>query len=257
MEFLSCFVKKNGMPEGPSIVILKEAVQAFKGKRVVTASGNSKKTDFKKLEGKKIVDFKSWGKHFLICFPGFTLKIHLMMFGSYRINERKEGAAPRLSLTFSKNTALNFYACSVSTLNEPLDDIYDWSADVMNPAWDSKAAIEKLKAHPDMLVCDALLNQEIFAGVGNIIKNEVLFRIKVHPESVLGKSPLPKRRELVKEAVTYSKQFLVWKKQFTLKKHWLAHTKKICPRDHVPFQKQYLGKTNRRTFFCTVCQTRY
>lgn len=244
------------MPEGPSIVLLKEAVQSFIGKRIRTATGNSKKIDFKKIEGNRIVDFKSWGKHFLICFPDFTLKIHLMMFGSYRINERKD-SAPRLCLTFSKNRELNFYACAVSMLQQPLDEIYDWSADVMNKKWDSKAAMQKLKAHPHMMICDALLNQEIFSGVGNIIKNEVLFRIKIHPESLLGKLPVAKHKELVKQAVVYSYQFLNWKREFTLKQHWQAHTKKICPRDDVPFKKQYLGKTNRRTFFCVVCQKHY
>jgi endonuclease-8 len=244
------------MPEGPSIVILKEAVQSFVGKRVLTASGNSKKIDFKEIAGNKIIDFKSWGKHFLICFSHMTIKIHLMMFGSYRINEHKD-AIPRLSLLFSRRKELNFYACAVSILHKPLDEIYDWSADIMNKNWDAKSAIKKLHAHPSMMVCDALLSQEIFAGAGNIIKNEVLFRIKVHPQSVIRKLPDPKLKELVKEVVTYSFQFLMWKKEFTLKRHWLAHTKKTCPRDDTPLQKQYLGKTNRRSFFCPACQKLY
>jgi len=127
----------------------------------------------------------------------------------------------------------------------------------MNDQWDEKKAMTKLRNHPDMLVCDALLDQNIFAGVGNIIKNEVLFRIRVHPASTLGKLPYAKRKALVKEAVHYSFQFLEWKKAFTLKKHWLAHTKKICPRDHHLIEKQYLGATNRRTFFCSYCQRLY
>jgi endonuclease-8 len=243
------------MPEGPSIVILKEAVKSFTGKKVIEASGNTKIIDTALLKGKKIIDFKSWGKHFLICFDDFTIKIHLMLFGSYRINERKE-AAPRLSLKFAKGE-LNFYGCSVRIIEEPLDDIYDWSADVMNEAWDEKKALKKLKEQPETLVCDALLDQQIFAGVGNIIKNEVLFRIKVHPESKVGKLPAKKLKEFVREAVVYSFDFLEWKKEFTLKAHWLAHTKKICPRDHAGFIKKHLGKTNRRSFFCTVCQVLY
>ena len=35
------------MPEGPFIVILKEAVQAFKGNNVVQAIGNTKTIDLK------------------------------------------------------------------------------------------------------------------------------------------------------------------------------------------------------------------
>ena len=137
------------MPEGPSIVILKEAVQEFKGKKVISVTGNSKK-DIQRLAGKKIIDFKSWGKHFLICFPSFTVKIHFMLFGSYRINEGKE-SPPRLSLKFKKGELI-FYACSVQFIEEPLDELYDWSRDVMSESWDPKNAIKQLKQNPTMLV---------------------------------------------------------------------------------------------------------
>jgi endonuclease-8 len=240
------------MPEGPSIVILKEAVAEFKGQKVLEVSGNTK-VDFSRLEGKKITDFKSFGKNFFICFgKKLSVKIHFMLFGSYRINERKETAA-RLSFLCSKGE-LNFYACSVKLVEENLDDIYDWTADVMNDAWDEAAARKKLKALPETVVADALLDQDIFAGVGNIIKNEVLYRIKLHPKSKLGKVPARKLTEMIRQARIYSFDFLEWKKQYVLKKHWLAHTKRVCGRDGAPIVKEYIGKTNRRTFFCNKCQ---
>ena len=108
-----------------------------------------------------------------------------------------------------------------------------------------------------MLVVDALLDQTIFAGVGNIIKNEVLFRIKVHPETKVGALPARKLTELVKEARIYSFQFLEWKKAFVLKKQWKAHTKKVCTTCAGPLTKVYLGKTARRTFYCAHCQVKY
>jgi len=242
------------MPEGPSIVILKEAVSSLKGKKVIAISGNTK-VDLAHLEGKRVIDFKSWGKHFLICFKNSAIRIHFMLFGSYRINEKKESPA-RLSLQF-ENGELNFYACSVKLIEEDPDEIYDWSADVMSDEWDPAKAKRKLKKLPDLLVCDALLDQNIFAGVGNIIKNEVLFRIFVHPESKAGKLPTKQLNALIKEARNYSFDFLEWKKQYVLKKHWLAHTKKTCPRCKIPLIKQYLGRTNRRSFFCNNCQNLY
>ena len=42
----------------------------------------------------------------------------------------------------------------------------------MADEWDPAAARRKLRARPDALVCVALLDQDVFAGVGNIIKNE-------------------------------------------------------------------------------------
>lgn len=242
------------MPEGPSIVILKEEVQSFKGKKITSVQGNSK-LDIQRLSGKKIIDFKSWGKHFLICLDDFTVRIHFMLFGSYRINDKKE-SVPRLRLIFKKGE-INFYACSVKFIEENLDGVYDWTSDVMNPEWDPAAAKRKLKEKPEMLVCDALLDQNIFAGVGNIIKNEVLFKTHVQPEARIGDLPAKKINELVKDSRDYSFQFLDWKKQHVLRKHWLAHTKKICPECKFPFTKKHCGKTNRRSFFCADCQQLY
>lgn len=243
------------MPEGPSIVILKELVSAFKGKKIVGASGNTKTIDLSLLKGRKIVDFKSWGKHFLICLPDRTVRIHFMLFGSYSIDEKTK-PNPRLQLDFSKGT-IYFYACSVKLIEEDPDAVYDWSADVMNDRWDAARARKKLKALPDMLVCDALLDQHIFAGVGNIIKNEVLYRIGVHPESKVGKLPPRKLGDMIREARNYSFDFLKWKKAFELRKHWLVYAKKTCP-DGKPVEKaKQMGRTKRRTFWCEGCQVLY
>lgn len=242
------------MPEGPSIVILKEELAGFKGKKITEAAGYTK-IDLDRLNGQKITAIKSWGKHLLICFKGFTIRIHLLLFGTYRINERKK-ANPTLRLTFEKGE-LNFYTCAVKLLEQPLEEVYDWEADLLSDEWNHTKAMKKLRQLPDMLVCDALLNQDIFSGSGNIIKNEVLFRIRVHPLSKVGKLTLKKRRELVQEARQYSFDFLEWKKRNELKKHWQAHTRKTCPRCHIAFEKEYLGTSQRRSFFCNNCQKLY
>ena len=241
------------MPEGPTILILRDQCQQFAGRKVLRVEGNSKVIDASRMKGRKIEAIRSWGKHFLVCFPAFTLRVHFMLFGSYRINERRE-SPPRLSLGFSKGEELNFYACSVRYIEEPLDEVYDWSGDVLSPTWDPAAARAKLKARPDMLVCDALLDQGIFAGVGNIIKNEVLFRIRLHPLSRIGALPSRKLTQLITQAQQYSFDFLQWRRAFVLKKNLLVHNKGICPRCQVPLQRAYLGKTNRRAFSCRQCQ---
>lgn len=242
------------MPEGPSIVILKEAVQQFKGKKILEVSGNTK-VNLPVLKKQVIVDFKSWGKHFIICFKTFSIRVHFMLFGTYRINEHKDVQA-RLGFRF-KNGELNFYTCSIQLIEEDLEEVYDWSADVMNTKWSPSKAKKKMLEKPDMMVCDALMDQQIFSGVGNIIKNEVLYRIKVHPESKVGELPAAKMNALLKEAVVYSFEFLEWKKAFVLKKHWLAYNQRTCPRDHTPFIRKNMGRSNRKTFFCRTCQHLY
>jgi endonuclease-8 len=244
------------MPEGPSILILREEAAAFAGRTIVSAEGNTK-IDKARLVGQPVVALRSWGKHFLVELSDFSLRVHFMLFGSYRINQRKD-APPRLALGFDDGSELNFYACSVRFIDEPLDLLYDWSGDVLSDTWDAAAARRKLRAlPPGTPVCDALLDQDIFAGVGNIIKNEVLFRIRLHPLSAVDALPARKLAELVEQARQYSFDFLGWKKAFVLKKHWLAHTKSTCPRCHIPFVKAHLGRTHRRSFFCERCQKRY
>jgi len=243
------------MPEGPSLIILKELTADFNHKKVVAAGGNSK-IDKDRLVGQSIKSLRTWGKHFLIEFSGFSIKIHLLMFGTYLINDTKD-ATPRLSLEFSHKKSLNFYACSVTYIEGELDDAYDWSSDVMSEQWNPNAVLKKIRSHPEALLCDVMLDQEIFSGVGNIIKNEVLFRVRVHPLSTVEGLPPAKLREVVAQARAYSFEFLEWKKAFVLKQHWLAHTKSICPRCHIPFKKTHLGKTNRRSFYCENCQKKY
>lgn len=239
------------MPEGPSVVILREEVQRFAGKVVISANGNSK-IDKARLSGMTVKYFLSWGKHFLICFEGFIVRVHFLMWGSYLVNERKDRPV-RLSLTFDDGE-INFYSCSVRIIEGEAADNYDFTTDVMSISWDPKKAGKKVRASGDSLICDVLLDQDIFSGVGNIIKNEVLYRIRLHPESVTGKVPVAKIREMVKEARVYSFQFYEWKKKYELKKHWLAHTKKICLRCNLPITRKHTGKRDRRSFFCTNCQ---
>jgi endonuclease-8 len=242
------------MPEGPSIVILKETIASFKNKKIVKAAGNAK-IDLKRLEGKTIRDIKTWGKHLLICFDDFYLRIHLLMFGTYLINTKKKTPL-RLSLQFSKDV-LNFYTASIRLEEGSADDVYDWSADVMNKAWSEKKALKKTKSYAHEMICDVLLDQEIFSGVGNIIKNEILFITRIHPKSITGSIPSAKMKLLIKEASSYSFDFLKWKKAFELKKHWLAYGKKICPRCKIPLHKDYPGKKKRRSFYCDNCQQLY
>jgi endonuclease VIII len=241
--------------EGPSLLILKESLKSFKRKKILAASGSTTKIDPATLIGEKILDFESFGKHFLIVFKSFSIRIHFLMFGSYRINEKKE-ATPRLHLEFEKGE-LNFYTCSVLRIDEDINVVYDWSTDVLSDDWDPVKARKKIRKLPDASISDVLLDQTIFAGVGNIIKNEVLFRISVHPETTIQSLPPRKLTALINEARNYSFDFYKWKKVFQLKKHWLIYTKKKCPKCKGVVTKKYTGRTLRRSFFCEHCQVLY
>ena len=109
------------MPDGPSIVILREETQRFAGATVERIAGNTKEP-VAAFEGEKITAIKSWGKHYLLLFGDQAIRIHFLLFGSYRIDEPKASPA-RLSL-FTDMGELHFYACSVRILKD-VNQVYD------------------------------------------------------------------------------------------------------------------------------------
>ncbi len=247
------------MPEGPSLVMFREDFLPFKGKKVTVATGNAKAIDQGRMEGRTLKDIRTFGKHMLFYFgDDLTLRIHFLMFGTYRINEVKENRKETVHLEFKGGEVINLYTCSARYIEQPLDEVYDWAGDVLNKAWDPKKALKKLKAQPkDTMVCDVLLDQDIFAGVGNIIKNEVLYLTRIHPESGIGHLPLKKMKELIDTAVEYTYDFLKWRREGTLKRHWQVHRQKLCPVHGTKLCKGHLGEKKRGSFWCEECQERY
>ncbi len=237
--------------EGPSIVILREETIQFVSKKVIAVSGNSK-IDQQRILNQKVTDIKSWGKHFIICFPRFFLRVHFLMFGSYRINEVKD-SSPRLSLQFN-NGVLNMYSCSIKMEEGSGDDQYDYSTDVMSDSWNPERAFKSLRKMKERMLCDVLLDQNIFAGVGNIIKNEVLYRISLHPETTVRNVKPAKLKAMINQARNYSFDFYRWKKVFELRKHWLIYKKKKCVQCGGHVTISHTGINPRLSFYCERCQ---
>lgn len=119
-----------------------------------------------------------------------------------------------------------------------------------------KNTVKKLAKYKDDLVCDILLNQKIFSGSGNIIKNEVLYQIGVQPKSKIKDLPVAKLKALAAQAREYAFDFLKWKKAYTLAKHWEVYSKKFCPKKHL-LKKENIGKNKRVSYYCETCQKQY
>ena len=240
------------MPEGPTLLILRETLAPFMGRTVRDATGSAR-IDLARLRGERLLAIRTWGKHLLLCFDGFTVRVHLLLFGSCRIGSDKPGSTPTLALDLAPGK-VNFYASSVKLFEGGPDPVYDWSVDVLSEQWDPAAARKKLTATPERFVCDALLDQDVFSGVGNIIKNEVLFRRRLHPLLRLGALDARARAALVREARAYSFDFLLWKRRYVLKAHLLVHRRKNCPCCDAALVMARLGRTKRWCHFCMFCQ---
>src|SRR6185503_5944654 len=115
------------MPEGPSILILKDAITPlFKNKKIIKAYGNAK-IDMDQLVDKKVIEIRSWGKQLFIYFDDWIVRVHLLMFGSYSIDKNiRPERSLRLALETAKHV-LYFYTCSVRLLPPGADKDYDWT----------------------------------------------------------------------------------------------------------------------------------
>lgn len=237
--------------EGPGVLTIKEKLSFLKGETVINVGGNTKENK-EIILGKKVLDVKSFGKNLIFEFDSIYLIVHFLMYGSFRINEKRENKFERLSISFN-NTVVNFYNTSIK-IKKKDEFKYDESIDIMNENFNKSRAKDFIK-NSEELICDVLLYQDIFAGVGNIIKNEALFRAKVHPLSISKKIEDKLIDELIDKVISFSYEFyLVRKFNKSLKNHLLIYGKKYCSENGEKVKIKYLGKTKRKTYFCDTCQ---
>jgi endonuclease VIII len=247
--------------EGPSLYLAASQLKPFKGKTVLSVSGNTK------IEKERILDQKlksifPWGKHLVMQFDGFALRTHFMLFGAFEATvndvtitgDYHRSYVPRLQLDF-ENGNIKLFNCSLKFLETGnAKASYNFTIDIMSPKWDSDQAFDSVSSKPGAEIADVLLDQDIVAGVGNIIKNEVLWRVRIHPETKVKYIPLTELRELIAETKKFSHLFYKWRKVFLLRKHLDIYQKSVCPRCGAKVKREKTGKKQRISHFCPVCQ---
>jgi endonuclease VIII len=192
------------MPEGPSILHLRNRLLTFKGK-IVKKTGGYGPMSTKWINGKKLLDIRTWGKHLLLIFSNGTVRVHLGLFGEVLIDERKK-VNRSFFLEFSKGE-INGYVVRAEKLKASPAEVYDWRTDILSKDFDTVYVKYLLKEQSQKTIDDVLMDQKIFTGVGNIIRNEALYRAGIHPQSITGKIPATKITRLIKEVAKYAKQF--------------------------------------------------
>ena len=239
--------------EGPSLYLVAQALQIFAGQKIQKASGNAK---FEKdiLIKQTIKDIYTFGKRLIIQLDTHALITHFLMYGSYRIDETRENMSPRLMLATKEHT-LYLYSCSVRCIvAKDLKLKIPFEFDIISPQWNIKKVVAKVKRYPTRTIDDILLDQEIFAGVGNIIKNEALFMSRILPSRKVSSLSAKKLTELATNTREFSLNFITWRKDYQLKKHLLIYRKKNCPECGTTVTRKKTGTHTRWSFYCSKCQ---
>lgn len=248
--------------EGPSLFLAQKQLRPFRGNVVRKATGNTTAFDPAMLKGLEVRDVFAWGKHLVIQFGDFALRFHFLMFGTFEAEvdrmwvtgDYRRSRMPKLSLEFPNGT-FNAFSCSIKIIeSRNAKAAYDFGIDIMSRAWDEKRVRKLLRASSGEQIADALLDQDIFAGVGNIIKNEVLAITHVAPTRTVGSLSDAKLRRLVAETRAFSKQFYVWRRKFELLKHLRTHRKRVCRHCGGALSREKTGRRERWSYWCPTDQ---
>jgi endonuclease-8 len=247
--------------EGPSIHLAAEQLRPFVGRRISRVAGNST-IGIARLRRQRIDDIFAWGKHLVFQFDTFALRVHFLLWGTFAAtvkgvsvtgDYRRKGP-PRLVLTMP-NGEITIWSASLRYIESPAArNDYDFTADVLADEWNARAAMRKVRRHPDAEIADVLLDQSVFAGVGNIIKNEVLFRTRTSPFTRVRDISSRRLRAITDDARAFSFRFLALRRTFSLRKNLELYGRSVCPRCAGKVTRRVHGTRRRRSFFCAVCQ---
>lgn len=217
------------------------------------------------LIGKRFSDADSLGKNILLFFNDLAIRLHLMMFGAihiYGINESLLKPMERARLIVVGNhrklVVYNAPIVEIDYKRRVLEKLgRELGPDPLGSEWDKAKAIKKIIELSDQKIGVVLLNQSVIAGIGNILRNEILFRAKVHPERKIADLSTHEVERIVDFAEKLSKQFLDLKLQGKgVRELLLVYNKfsgfcKVCGG---PIKFYMQEPINRKTFVCENCQ---
>lgn len=156
---------------------------------------NVTKEDFRaQLVGKRICDYQRIGKYLIFDLEDVYLVSHLRMEGKYYVEMKQtpyDAAHTHVVFRFSDGRELRYHDTRkfgrmyVYPKSEPLREQkafanvgYDVFDEQLTPAYLYQ------QFHPRKIVLkQALLDQSVMAGVGNIYADEICFAMRMHPET--------------------------------------------------------------------------
>jgi endonuclease-8 len=205
------------MPEGDTIFRAARTLHRALAGEVVTGFETAyaplaRVHDDTPITGRTIEDVASHGKHLVIRFSGdLALRTHMRMHGSwhiYRPGERwqRPRSAMRIVIETAPFVAVGFDIPDAEFLRASRLGQRDATArlgpDLLSADFDAEAARVRLRACGTQPIAEALLEQRVMAGIGNVFKSEVLFVAGVHPRTPVGALTDDQLRSLIAIART-------------------------------------------------------
>jgi endonuclease-8 len=153
------------------------------------------------LSGQRVLEVAPRGKHLLLRTDrGVTVHSHLGMDGSWRLyepGERWRGRAfeVRAVLSTEDRIAVGHRLRRLEVMRTSTEPqlLRHLGPDVLGPDWDAAEATRRLTASPGRPIGDALVDQSVMAGPGNVYRSEVCFLAGVDPRTPVEALPHPQQ----------------------------------------------------------------
>ena len=205
-----------------------------------------------RIDGRRLVAVDAVGKNLLLGFDGdVVVRSHLRMSGRWTVVPRgsTRRGRPWLILRGSEREAVLW--------NGPVLELHERAVrglgpDVLADPPDVDAMLANVRREdPGRAVGDALLDQRLVAGIGNMWKTEALWRARVSPWAPLERIDDETLRRvltvtagLMREAVeSRSPRRFVYRR-----------AGRPCPRCQTPIRSRGQGDANRTAYWCPRCQ---
>ena len=229
-----------------------------------------------RLDGDRITGAEAVGKHHLLRFEsGRVLHSHLMMSGVWRL-ARATRAPARGGLflaLWTEDHVASLYRCPQVTLLEPgaplPPGLTRTGPDLLDAAVDpGRATADALgRLEPSRQVGDALMDQRVVAGIGNVYKSETCFLAGIDPWRAVGTlSPEQAHAlgataaELLAEGVREAGAIRTYRppggRPWSRERTWVYRRRgRPCRRCGTAVRSRGQGDANRTTYWCPACQT--
>lgn len=243
------------MPEGDALHRAARRLQPLVGETLevetphprAAATGVADRLDGRRLEGVEAV-----GKNLLLQFEGgLVLRSHLRMNGRWTVRARGASSRgrPWLVLRGDAREAV-LWGGSVLELNARA--VRKLGPDILARPPDFDRMLAGLRrADQRRAVGEALLDQRLVAGIGNLWKAEALWRAGVSPWRPLGDVGGEELRDVLRAAARLMRGSLEGRRE---PRGVYRAAGRPCPRCSTPVRSRGQGDDNRTAYWCPTCQ---
>jgi endonuclease-8 len=178
------------MPEGDTVfVTCRRLHSALAGRPVTRFQLRVPQLALADLTGASVVEVVPRGKHIMMRFStDQTLHSHLRLDGSWRVGHaaaRPRGRDHEIRALVGNQEWLaagfRLYDIKLVPTAEENQLVGHLGPDLLSADFDAAEALRRFVAQPDRQIAEALLDQRLVAGIGNVYKSELLFLHRVSP----------------------------------------------------------------------------